>query len=122
MNKFDVNIPLLEIFKNPTILQLAEFIYINTSQKGIDNDHLVLLKAGDVNGENIFLIHDGSGEVDGYIEFCKQATDGINYWGFKAGSLKQYEPTNISIEQLAIKYIKSLKKVQKQGVILQGGR
>ncbi|NOQ24220.1 MAG: amino acid adenylation domain-containing protein [Bacteroidales bacterium] len=114
-NKFNVNIPLLEIFKNPTILQLAEFIYINKSPKGIDDNHLVLLKAGDVNGENIFLIHDGSGDVDGYIEFCKQANDGINYWGIMAGSLKKYQPINITIEQLAIRYITSLKKVQKQG-------
>ncbi|NOQ28126.1 MAG: amino acid adenylation domain-containing protein, partial [Bacteroidales bacterium] len=115
MNKFDINIPLLEIFKNPTINQLADFIHINKSKTGIDDDHLVLLKEGDVNGENIFLIHDGSGDVDGYIEFCKQANDGINYWGIRAGSLKKYEPTNITIEQLAIKYIKSIKKVQKQG-------
>jgi thioesterase domain-containing protein/acyl carrier protein len=115
MNKFHINIPLLELFKNPTIYQLADYIHVNKTKIGIDDDHLVLLREGDVNGENIFLIHDGSGEVDGYIEFCKQANDGINYWGIKAGSLKQYEPTNISIEQLAIKYIKSLKKVQKLG-------
>ena len=53
--------------------------------------------------------------VQYYVEFCKQANDGINYWGIKAGSLKKHEPTKITIEQLANRYIKSLKKVQKQG-------
>ncbi|NOQ26415.1 MAG: amino acid adenylation domain-containing protein, partial [Bacteroidales bacterium] len=115
MNKFDINIPLLEIFKNPTILQLAEIIYINTSKKRINDDQLVLLREGDINGGNIFLIHDGSGDVDAYIEFCKQANDGINYWGIRAGKLKKYLPINITIEQLATRYIKCLRKIQKQG-------
>lgn len=91
-NKFDVNIPLLEIFKNPTINQLADFIQINKSKIGINDANLVLLKEGDINGMNIFLIHDGSGEVDAYIEFCKQVNDEINYWGIKAGNLKNMNP------------------------------
>ena len=112
---FDVNISLIEIFKNPTIIQLAAFIQMNESKKIIEDDNLVLLKEGDVNATNIFLIHDAGGEVDGYIEFCKQANDRINYWGIRAGSLKKYEPVNITVEQLANRYIKCLKKVQKHG-------
>jgi amino acid adenylation domain-containing protein len=111
----EVKIPLMEMFKIPTIVQLANLIHKNELKITIDDDNLVLLKEGDINGENIFLIHDGSGEVDSYIEFCKQAIDGINYWGIGAGSLKKYEPTEFNIEQLATRYIKCLKKVQKQG-------
>jgi len=114
-NKFDINIPLIEIFKNPTIIQLAYFVEVNKLKTGIADDHLILLKEGAVNGENIFLIHDGSGEVDGYIEFCKQANDGINYWGIRAGNLKNHEPVNFTIEQLTNRYIKCIKKVQKHG-------
>ncbi|MFA8434934.1 MAG: amino acid adenylation domain-containing protein, partial [Marinifilaceae bacterium] len=118
---FRVNIPLIEIFKNPTIIQLANYIDVNELYVGDFDDNLVLLRRGSNNGKNIFLIHDGSGEVDGYIELCKQAEDGFNYWGIRAGNLKQIQPVNLSIEQLAEKYLDCVRNVQSQGEYLIAG-
>jgi thioesterase domain-containing protein/acyl carrier protein len=115
INSFNINIPLIEIFRNPTVSQLANFIELNKLKISIEDDHLVLLKEGDVSGLNIFFIHDGSGEVDGYIEFCKESNDEFNYWGIKAGVFKKNEPSNFTLEQLADIYIKCLKKVQPTG-------
>ncbi|MCP4181645.1 MAG: amino acid adenylation domain-containing protein, partial [bacterium] len=115
INTFHLNIPLIEIFKNPTIVQLANFISADKLNTAVYDDNLALLKKGDVNGTNIFLIHDGSGEINGYIEFCKQADNGINYWGIRAGNMKKHEPVNFTIEQLAKKYLKCVRKIQDHG-------
>lgn len=113
-NCFNSNIPLIELFKNPTIVQLANCINKSSAKINTDDDSVVLIKEG-TNDENVFLIHDGSGEIDGYIEFCKQANDNINYWGIKAGNLKRNEPFNITIEELSKRYLTSIRKIQKTG-------
>jgi amino acid adenylation domain-containing protein len=110
---FNADIPLVEIFRNPTITQLASIISTSRINEYINNT--ILLKEGKKNGENLFLIHDGSGDVDGYIELCQHANDEMNYWGIKATGFKRLETYNITIEQIAQEYMKSMRRVQTSG-------
>ncbi len=110
---FHASIPLIEIFKKPTISQLAKIINIDR-EECLDNN-ITLLKEGGKDGENLFLIHDGSGEVDGYIELSQHANDDLNYWGLKASVFKRMEPYNITIEQIAYEYLRSIQRVQGSG-------
>jgi acyl transferase domain-containing protein/thioesterase domain-containing protein len=67
---------------------------------------------------NIFFIHEISGEVSAYIEFCRQLgplAPRFHCWGIQADRLKNYTPQNDTIEQIATRYIQKIKKVQPQG-------
>lgn len=110
---FRTSIPLIEIFKKPTISQLAKTISIDR-EECLDNN-ITLLKEGRRDVGNLFLIHDGSGDVDGYIELCQHADDEMNYWGIKASGFKRLETYNITIEQIAQEYMKSIQRVQASG-------
>jgi amino acid adenylation domain-containing protein len=114
--EFNVNIPLVELFKTPTIKSLAE--YINRAELrtfAANDNNLVLLKPGRSSTNHLFLIHDGTGEVEGYIEFCKHLSNEFNYWGLRADRLGGLAPQNWTIEGLAQKYIESIKNLQSPG-------
>ena len=114
--EFNVNISLVKIFEAPNIRQLSG--YIKSEEKGIKligDDSIVLLKQGDSRGENLFFIHDGTGEVEGYIELCQRLNSGLNCWGIRADRFKNCAPQNLSIEDVADKYIEKMLRVQPQG-------
>jgi thioesterase domain-containing protein/acyl carrier protein len=115
-----VRLPLLEIFKTPFIRQLAVHIVPGLSETpgiaGRDMDeHLVLLRK-QTDGENhLFLIHDGTGDVEGYVEFCNYLVKGVNCWGIRSPQLQSPGPRNISIPEMVTGYLGSMKKVQPHG-------
>jgi amino acid adenylation domain-containing protein/FkbM family methyltransferase len=115
--ELNVKLPLTEIFKTPTIKSLAE--YISTVDMGIstkiNDDNLVLIKPGKGGANHLFMIHDGTGEIDGYLEFCKHLTGEFNCWGIRADKLENYAPRDCSIEELSQQYIEKIKIVQANG-------
>nr|WP_275539675.1 alpha/beta fold hydrolase [Mediterraneibacter gnavus] len=75
----------------------------------------MLLREGEGEGEEIFLIHAGSGEVGVYVELCKHIDKKYKCWAFHALDRKEISPENIEMETLAAIYIKNLKKVKPHG-------
>jgi fengycin family lipopeptide synthetase D len=117
---FNVRVPLIELFKTPTIQSLAKYITINLTDGEVTpkkDDHVVLLRKGPTKANHIFFIHDGSGEVEGYVEFCQslEANFDFNFWGIQAEKMKDCAPQNVTIEEIARKYIRKLKSLQPQG-------
>jgi thioesterase domain-containing protein/acyl carrier protein len=119
--EFNIVIPLVELFRTPFIKSLAERIRVGVSGAGLrspKDDTPVLLKpatarTGSAPGtNNLFLIHDGTGEVEGYIEFCKHLSDDMNYWGLRADRLENLAPRNQTIEEMARNYIEKIKRIQ----------
>jgi thioesterase domain-containing protein/acyl carrier protein len=111
--ELNTNIPLIEIFNRPTIQQQANFIREHEEKSNpIQDPHLVLLKEEKGSCNHLFLIHDGSGDVDAYIEFCNSLNSGYNCWGIKAYGFKNFSPKNITIEELAGKYIQMIRQVK----------
>lgn len=112
--KCGINIALSEIFSHSTIAELSEIIdKKNNANFGNDYGNLILLREGE--GEEIFLIHAGSGEVGGYVELCKHIDKRYKCWAFHALDRKEISPENIEMETLAAIYIKNLKKVKPHG-------
>jgi thioesterase domain-containing protein/acyl carrier protein len=114
---FNVRIPLTEIFKTPTIRNLSE--YIKKAQKeefDVTDDALILLKRKSKEANHLFFIHDGSGEVEGYLEFCQHLDESLDFncWGLKADPLENYAPQNLTIEEIAGKYIRKIRSLQPQ--------
>jgi tyrocidine synthetase-3 len=117
-NEFNIGVPLVEIFNAATIRSLAEYIRKVETGIGISavtDDQLVLLKPaapGTDPAPHLFLIHDGSGEVEGYMELCKGITYRANYWGLRAERLEHLAPRRCTIEALAQTYIEKIQEVQ----------
>jgi amino acid adenylation domain-containing protein len=111
-----VRVPLVELFKTPTIRQLSEYII---GAKGeistIGDNQLVLLKRRGGKAKPFFFIHDGSGEVEGYIEFCNRLSGAYDSWGIQAQKIENYAPLNLSIEESARRYIEKMRVVQAHG-------
>ena len=111
--EFNVNIPLVELFKAPYVRQLAE--NIRTTKKGIfslQHDNFVLLKRESEHAPHLFFLHDGTGQVEGYIEFCNRLNIGFNCWGIRADRLENYTPLRVSIVDIAANYIKKIKGIE----------
>ena len=114
--EFKISLPLNEIFKTPRVGQLAEYIKnIGTATPGSKDDNLVLLRSDNRSTGNLFLVHDGSGEVDAYLEFCNRLTGGFNCWGIRASKIHGYSPMNLEIRDTASQYIQKIKKIQPAG-------
>jgi len=129
---FNITLPLGEVFKSTTIKALAEYINSEDVVRNRElltpkDDNLVLLKSGATaaaagnstdstpNHNHLFLIHDGTGEVEGYIEFCSLLTGQFNCWGIRAQRLQGYAPRKSTIEEAAQKYIEKIKSLQPRG-------
>jgi amino acid adenylation domain-containing protein len=121
--EFHRPLPLMEIFKTPTIKQLARYLLAAEDHySGIEKDeNLVLLRRGNDSGKHFFMIHAGNGQVEGYIEFCNHLAPGFNYWGLRADPIENFTPRNITIEDVAGKYIKKIKTVQPSPPFYLGG-
>jgi amino acid adenylation domain-containing protein len=113
---FNVRFPLSEVFKAPTIRGIAE--YTRLAGIGIvtaKEKNLVLLKHGVNSNHHLFLVHDGTGEVEAYMAFCNRLTDEFNYWGLRADRLENLAPQNQTIEALAQRYVEKMRKIQAHG-------
>jgi thioesterase domain-containing protein/acyl carrier protein len=118
---FNVVVPLVEIFTKPAIKTLAEYIRaaettaLEIGRPAAADENLVLLKPGPENARRLFLIHDGSGEVEGYMDFCKGLTHPFNCWGLRAHRPENPAPRNCTIEEIAQSYIEKIRELQPQG-------
>jgi len=83
------------------------------------DENLMLLRPSVSSRHHLFLVHDGSGEVEGYVGFCQHLTSkaDFNCWGIRATLIENnnYSPRDITIEELAKDYIEKIKKVQPKG-------
>ncbi|MCU0285418.1 MAG: AMP-binding protein [Acidobacteria bacterium] len=112
-----VKIPLVEVFRSPTLKGLAEFITHCQKENfiDIDDDNLVLLKMNAKDALNLFFIHDISGTINNYMELSNHLTNELNYWGIRINLDEYHTPKNQSIQDIAADYIRKIKKVQPQG-------
>jgi amino acid adenylation domain-containing protein len=118
--EFNTAVPLIEVFKNPSIESLAQYINTTAETKGpgielLGEDNLVIIRKGDPGAVHLFLVHAGSGEVEGYIDFCSHLSPEITCWGLRADRLENYAPRDITIEIIAQKYIEKIIQVQANG-------
>ncbi|TYQ18348.1 UNVERIFIED_CONTAM: amino acid adenylation domain-containing protein [Acetivibrio alkalicellulosi] len=112
--EFNVNISFEDVYNGPDITSLSQYILEN-EKENIMTENLIPLAKGKNNNKNVFLIHSGSGEISTYMELCFKLDKEFNYWGIKMYQLKGLTPENISVQELAKKYIEIVKKVQPQG-------
>ncbi|MCK4261014.1 MAG: amino acid adenylation domain-containing protein, partial [Halanaerobiales bacterium] len=113
--EFTINLPLREIFRTPTVRELAG--YIQNVEGGISypkDDNLVLLRRGTEN-LNLFFVHGGDGEVEGYVDLAERLNPEFNCWGIRADRLNGYAPKNVTVEEMADRYIGKIRMIQEVG-------
>ncbi|MCX6580880.1 MAG: amino acid adenylation domain-containing protein [Candidatus Aminicenantes bacterium] len=127
--EFCIAVPLVEVFKTPTVKGLGEYIGGNIKMAesevpAVEDENLVLLRRQNPDAQDaghLFLVHAGSGEVEGYIELCSRLNHRFNCWGLRVDRVdhvdrnNHFTPRDLGIPELAAKYIKAIKKVQPSG-------
>jgi len=115
--EFTVHVPLVQVFNTPTIRGLAGYLKEVGNETAVTEDpQLVRLKKGSgADPGHLFLVHDGSGEVEGYVEFCRRLELESDCWGIRAEKFAGYAPSNLNIEAMAQAYIEKIKTLQPQG-------
>ncbi|MCP5045527.1 MAG: hypothetical protein GY940_00025, partial [bacterium] len=111
-------VPLVELFSTPTPAEIAGYIRrVKQTQirEELKDINLVSLKWNSHNARNLFFVHDGTGEVEAYIQFCNHLNGKFNCWGIRADRLTNYTPRNLHVPQVARQYIRTIKKVQPHG-------
>jgi thioesterase domain-containing protein/acyl carrier protein len=109
----NIDLPLVELFSKATIRSMAEKIAA-TTPASTGTDIPILLRQGS-QSTNLFLVHDGTGEVEGYLELTRHLDPAFNCWGIRAERMSDLAPRNITIPGLAQTYIDKIKTVQPQG-------
>jgi amino acid adenylation domain-containing protein/FkbM family methyltransferase len=114
-----VTLSFTEIFKTPLIKDLAISIKnLQQSHQDIDSindDNLVLLKKARAGDKHMFFIHAGSGEIQNYVEFCNHIPPGYHCWAIRSDRVETYVPRNITMEEVAGRYVEKIKKIQTHG-------
>jgi amino acid adenylation domain-containing protein/FkbM family methyltransferase len=111
---FGVVVPLAEFFGRATIGFLGEFVDSVDFVDALDR-RLVLLRGGADSAGALFLIHAGSGDVDGYLEFCRLLELGCPCYGIRVDSGDYPFPQETSIEAIAEEYLALVRAVQPSG-------
>ncbi|MCP4215528.1 MAG: amino acid adenylation domain-containing protein, partial [bacterium] len=120
--QLEVDVPMVQLFSEPTIQATAQYIRREKNHYHPPGDeNLLLLKSAPADAPNLFLIHDGTGEVDAYIEFCGKLDSPFNCWGIRADRWAQHGPRDISINTVAQQYVEKIKKLQPQGPYILSG-
>ncbi|MCP5047473.1 MAG: hypothetical protein GY940_09900 [bacterium] len=117
---FQVTVPLIEIFRSPTIKDIANYIELMEEAKKsgsfpIINENLVLLNIGTDREKHLFLVHDGTGEIDKYVGFSKHLDRAFNIWGIRLARFEDNVPEILDIKEIASLYVSKIKNVQPLG-------
>ncbi len=115
-------LPLKEVFKIPTIREIGNYIKKEgNKEKTYGDEQIIPLKKVENKKQHVFFIHDISGDVTGYADFCSYITADVNCWGIKGKIENHYAPRNKKIEEIAREYIEKLKTIQDKGPYYIGG-
>ncbi|MEQ9404347.1 MAG: amino acid adenylation domain-containing protein [Cyclobacteriaceae bacterium] len=112
--RFKVKISLINVFSTPTVRELAKKLESIHLDDSFEDELVVLLKQTSNSDHKLFLIHDGSGDVQGYLQFSA-LIETYNCWGIRSSTLNGFIPKNLTVEELARSYITKLKTLQPQG-------
>ncbi len=63
----------------------------------------------------VFFVHPAAGVVFPYIELCRQMDPERPFWGLQAAGLDGREPPDLTVEQMARRYLQALRAVQPEG-------
>ncbi|WP_217602938.1 amino acid adenylation domain-containing protein [Chitinophaga sp. GbtcB8] len=110
---FGVEMPLADIFNSSSIQEMSVGIKSGKQHKSGVERHVILLK-GAATDKHLFMIHDGSGDIQAYVEFSSMIR-GFSCHGIRAKRVAALAPEDLRMEDVAAEYLEYLLKVQPRG-------
>ena len=80
-----------------------------------DDEGLILLRTGTAEGRQVFLLHDITGEVDGYSHFIRHLQGPDRYWGIRSAASSVEAEEQRDVPAIAAEYVKRIRSKQPQG-------
>lgn len=114
-SEFNTNFYINDLFDNSTVQAFAEFTYrklTNQAAEFYKDDNIIYLSDFTESKKTLFIIHDGSGTINGYSKLAKHLEDEFNCVGIQY-VYKEIYPTAVSIEQMAKEYLNKIYKISK---------
>lgn len=120
--EFNTDILITDIFNRTSIKALTVFIKEKLSKK-LSESNIVHFNSqeGHPENQNIYLVHDGSGEVNGYSNFCNRLQENYNFYGLRFIRSEKKSPEEVDIKDLAKTYVAQLKQIQPVGPYILAG-
>jgi thioesterase domain-containing protein len=129
MNKtLDVDVPLVDLFQNPTIEELSGIVRRSTRARQTFASPVVAMQSRRTekrNGAPIFYVHPLGGFAFCYLDLARSLAPNHLFYGLQSPAVELNESgilwTVGSIESLAARYIDAIKEVEPQGPYHLGG-
>jgi thioesterase domain-containing protein/acyl carrier protein len=114
--QFSKMLPLVALFQNPTIAQLARFLEGEVTRQS----SLIALQP-EGSRPPFFCIHPVGGTVFSYTELARQLGPGQPFYALQSPGLNANEEFLVSIPAMAAEYITLMRSLQKEGPYRLGG-
>ncbi|MEC2970633.1 thioesterase domain-containing protein, partial [Bacillus cereus] len=109
---FNVQLPLSLLFQNATIEQLSDVISRN---KGIDSECLIPIQNGTNKDSQWFIVHGQGGGILNYYDLARELGEDKTVYGLQSIGYDDNRFSNLSVEEMAVRYIEEIKQVKKEG-------
>jgi thioesterase domain-containing protein/acyl carrier protein len=115
-SQLKTDVPLGEIFKTPTVTDIATYI---EDRLGLGNlassQQLVPLKLNADQLPSLFFIHDGLGQVSGYRDLCEHLNHDFNYWGIQTSMDTIASLDESILQKLTDEHVDTIRTIQTDG-------
>ena len=113
-----IDTTLASLFQEPTVLAQARYGSSDPCSETIDS-YIVPMRKG--TGNPLFFIHEAMGESLPYVELATLLDGEFPIYGIEASWARMGDPQLSSVERLASKYAKTIRRVQPNGVYRLAG-
>lgn len=115
---FGIELPLSVLFQAMTVEDLA--VVVRQQDEPSEWSSLVPIRSGG-SRRPFFCVHGGGGNVLCYFDLAQHLAPDQPFYAFQAGGLRGSEQPSTSVEEMASRYITSMRSVQRDGPYLLGG-
>ena len=112
------DLPLVELFQNPTIESLAQCL--RAQHEARPTSLVVALQAAG-HRRPLFCVHPGGGTVLAYVPLSRHLGTDRPFYGLQAPGLQEGTAPDDTVEAMAARYVAALRGVQPAGPYLLGG-
>ena len=133
--KYGVDLKLATLFSAPTIEKLCALVRNQTAPSFHSPMHApsrpfepqgnthsgVLIEIRRGGPRNLFLVHDGEGEILLYLNLARRMPDDLAVFGIEPRRLVRVPLAHVSIEDMAAFYVEEIRRKQPHGPYLLGG-
>ena len=117
-NSLGYEVSVVQLFQYQTIREQAKLVGQNDRSDAQNNDQHLILALNEIKegAPALFFIHDGSGDVLGYKKLATVMQE-YNCWGIRSATLSYAGPVEMTVQQLAKRYIELIRGVQPAGAL-----